>query len=180
MNICVYGAASNKIDKIYIDKCYELGAELAKRNITMIFGAGAGGVMGACARGVFSENGTMIGVVPRFFDVDGVRFDKCTETIFTKDMRERKQTMEDRSDAFIVAPGGIGTFDEFFEIFTLQSLGRHEKPIVIFNVNGYYDCMLENLDSAAKAGFISKEALDRLLITDDINEIFEMINKFEY
>ncbi len=180
MNICVYGAASNKIDQIYIDKCYLLGAELAKRNITLVFGSGAGGVMGACARGAFSENGTIIGVVPRFFDVDGVRFDKCTETIFTKDMRERKQTMEDKSDAFIVAPGGIGTFDEFFEIFTLQSLERHKKPIVIFNVNGYYDSMLENLSSAVKAGFISEAAMNRLLVTDDIDEIFEMIDNFKY
>lgn len=180
MNICVYGAASNKIDSIYFDKTYELGAELARRNIGLVFGGGANGVMGACARGAYSQNGTIIGIVPRFFDVDGVKFENCTEMIFTDDMRQRKKAMEEKSDAFIVAPGGIGTFDEFFEIFTLQNLERHKKPIVIFNVNGFYTGLIDYLSKIASEGFVSKMALERLIITDDINEIFERIENFIY
>ena len=180
MNICVYGAASNDIDKIYLDETYKLGAELAKRNIGLVFGAGANGVMGACARGAYSEKGKIIGVVPRFFNVDGVRFENCDEMIFTDDMRERKKIMEQRSDAFIVAPGGIGTFDEFFEILTLQNLARHKKPIVIFNVNGFYDGLLKFLYETSDAGFISKKAIERLIVTENISDIFDLISKFEY
>ncbi len=180
MNICVYGAASNDIDKIYLDETYKLGAELAKRKIGLIFGAGANGVMGACARGAYSEKGNIVGVVPRFFNVDGVRFDKCDELIFTEDMRERKKIMEQRSDAFIVAPGGIGTFDEFFEILTLQNLARHKKPIAVFNVNGFYNGLLKFLNETSDAGFISKKAIERLIVTDNISDIFNLIYGFEY
>ena len=78
MNICVYGAASNKIDKIYIEKTEQLGKHMARQSIGLVFGAGANGLMGACARGAYSENGKIIGIVPRFFTGDGIRFEKCT------------------------------------------------------------------------------------------------------
>ena len=180
MNICVYGAASELIDDIYKTKTYELGEYLADQNITMVFGAGACGVMGACARGVFAHSGKLIGIVPRFFTGDGIRFENCTETIFTETMRERKKLMEEMSDAFIVAPGGVGTFDEFFEIFTLQSLGRHKKPIAVYNVNGYYDPMLDMLKKSVEAKFIQEHTVDRLIVSDCPKDIIEKINSFKY
>ena len=103
MNICVYGASSNAIDKKYIKACEKLGAEMARRSVGLVFGGGAAGAMGACARGEKSLNGKITGVAPSFFNVDGVLFEGCTDFITTETMRERKQTMEELSDGFIMA-----------------------------------------------------------------------------
>ena len=134
MRVCVYGASSTELEQKYIDAVYELGKEMAARNMGLVFGGGAQGMMGAAARGVRDGGGSIIGVAPDFFDVDGVLFPDCTEFIYTKTMRERKQILEDSSDAFIITPGGFGTLDEFFEILTLKQLERHNKAIVVLNV----------------------------------------------
>ena len=161
MNICVYGASSNDIDRSYIEETEYLGREIAKRGHTLVYGAGANGLMGAVARGVYEENGTIIGVTPSFFNVDGILFENVSELITTETMRERKQIMEDKADAFIVTPGGIGTLEEFFEILTLKQLGRMNKPIMLFNLNGYYDPLLRLLDETIAQGFM-KPACRRL------------------
>jgi uncharacterized protein (TIGR00730 family) len=180
MNICVYGASSDSIDRIYIDKTEELGRIMARRGIGLVFGAGAQGLMGACARGAYEEKGNIIGIVPRFFSGDGIRFDKCTEIIYTDTMRERKKIMEEKSEAFIAAPGGIGTFDEFFEIFTLQNLGRHRKPVAVYNINGYYDGIISVLKKAVDGGFMKQKTIDRLIVSDDPADIIDKILKFKY
>ncbi len=164
MKICVYGAASNNIAPIYVEKNEVLGRLLADNNISLVFGGGGGGMMGAVAHGAYERCGEIIAVVPRFFNVDGILFEHSTQTIYTDTMRERKKTMEDLSDAFIVTPGGIGTLDEFFEILTLKSLDRHQKPIGILNVDGFYDEMFDWLNKAVDGGFIRKDALDLLLV----------------
>ena len=127
MRVCVYGASSTELEQKYIDAVYELGKEMAARNMGLVFGGGAQGMMGAAARGVRDGGGSIIGVAPDFFDVDGVLFPDCTEFIYTKTMRERKQILEDSSDAFIITPGGFGTLDEFFEILTslVSPMRRH-------------------------------------------------------
>ncbi len=178
MNICIYGASSNEIDKIYIDKVEALGALLAKKGHTLIFGGGGNGVMGASARGVHSENGKIIGVVPSFLNVDGMLFDKCDELIYTETMRDRKQKMEDLSDAFIMAPGGIGTYEEFFEILTLKQLGRHNKAIVIYNINSYFDEFLRMLEKTAETRFMKKTCLDIFMVTDDEKKIIDYLENY--
>lgn len=157
MNICLYGAARDTVPEVYIKTVYELGRELAQRGHTMVFGGGMTGMMGAAARGVREKGGHMIGVAPRFFHTPGVLVEDCGELIFTDTMRQRKQKMEDLSDAFIAVPGGIGTLDEFFEIFTLHSLGRHRKPIALYNVNGYFDELIAFLQKAEAEAFIGPE-----------------------
>lgn len=157
MNICLYGASSNEIDNSYILATEQLGEELGKRSHTLVYGGGANGLMGAAARGTVRGGGKVIGIAPSFFQVDGVLFEDCSEFVYTETMRERKQIMEHRSDAFIVTPGGVGTFDEFFEILTLKQLGQHKKPIAIFNVNGYYDYLAQMLENTVKQGFMTKE-----------------------
>ena len=141
MRICVYGAASPTIDKSYIEAVEKMGKEMVLRGHSLVFGGGGNGLMGAAARGVRSEGGKILGVIPKFFDEEDIEAicDFCDELIQPNTMRERKQIMEDNSDAFIVVPGGIGTFEEFFEILTLKQLCRHNKPIAIYNINGYYD-----------------------------------------
>ena len=177
MNICLYGASSNTIAKSYINPTEKLGAALADRGHTLIYGGGAAGLMGAAARGVYSRGGKIIGIVPSFLNVDGILFDNCDEMIFTETMRERKQLMEQKSDAFIMTPGGLGTFDEFFEIMTLKQLGRHSKPIAVFNINGYFDNLIQQLKHAVHEQFMSPESFELCLFTDNSDKL---LNYIEY
>ncbi|MCL2508701.1 MAG: TIGR00730 family Rossman fold protein [Oscillospiraceae bacterium] len=157
MNLCLYGASSNEIDQSYMDAAYSLGAEMAVRGFGLVFGGGAAGLMGAAARGMSSRNGVLVGVAPSFFNRPGVLYGSCTELILTETMRERKLIMEERSGGFIMTPGAIGTFEEFFEILTLKQLGRHGKPIAIFNVRGYFDGLVEVLNKAIDEKFMTPE-----------------------
>lgn len=175
MNICIYGAANNEIDTSFIKAGEDLGKEMARRGHTLIFGGGATGMMGAVARGVKNNGGKTIGITPEFFDVDGVLFKESTEMIFTLDMRSRKEKLEDMADAFIVTPGGIGTMDEFFETLSLKQLKLMNKPIVIFNVNGFYDNLIAMLEKSADLYFLYKEDLTLYLVSDNIDEIMEYL-----
>lgn len=175
MNICLYGASSSAIAKSYINPTEALGAKIADRGHTLIYGGGAAGLMGAAARGAYSRSGKIIGVVPSFLNVDGILFDKCDELIFTETMRQRKQLMEQRSDAFIMTPGGLGTFDEFFEILTLKQLGRHSKPIAVFNINGYFDSLIAQLKNAVHKQFMTLEALELCLFTDNEDKLLNYL-----
>lgn len=136
MKICVYGASSPTIDPKYIEMVEKMGEEMALRGHSLVFGGGANGLMGAAARGVKKGKGYIVGVIPKFFNEENIEavYDECDELIEPDTMRQRKQIMEDNADAFIITPGGIGTFEEFFEILTLKQLCRHNKPIVIYNV----------------------------------------------
>lgn len=175
MNICLYGASSNAIAKSYINPTEELGAKLAERGHTLIYGGGAAGLMGAAARGVYSQGGKIIGIVPSFLNVDGILFDGCDEMIFTETMRERKQLMEQKSDAFLMTPGGIGTFDEFFEILTLKQLGRHSKPIAVFNINSYFDPLIEQLKKAVEKQFMTAETFELCMFTDNADKLLNYL-----
>ena len=177
MNICLYGASSNAIAKSYINPTEELGAKIAERGHTLIYGGGAAGLMGAAARGAYSRGGKIIGIVPSFLNVDGILFDKCDEMIFTDTMRERKQLMEERANAFIVTPGGVGTFDEFFEILTLKQLGRHSKPIAVFNINGYFDSLIEQLKNAVHKQFMNPESFELCMFTDNADKLINYIEQ---
>ena len=175
MNICVYGASSNDIDRSYIEETEYLGREIAKRGHTLVYGAGANGLMGAVARGVYEENGTIIGVTPSFFNVDGILFENVSELITTETMRERKQIMEDKADAFIVTPGGIGTLEEFFEILTLKQLGRDDRAIVLLNTLGAFDAMLHMLEELAERRFMSKNCLELYFVADTPEQAMEYL-----
>ena len=131
--------------------------------------------MGAAARGVKSAGGTVIGVVPRFLQVDGILYDGCDEMIYTETMRERKKIMEEKAQAFVVTPGGIGTYEEFFEIYTLKQLGRHSKPIIIYNINGYYDGMLSMLKQTVKEGFMREKSLTLYTVANTPEQVLEQL-----
>lgn len=178
MKICVYGASSNEIDKSYILAGERLGEEMAKRGHELVFGAGGSGMMGAAARGMTKEKGRILGIVPSFFNVDGILYEKCDEIVFTETMRERKQLMEVCSDAFVMTAGGIGTFEEFFEILTLKQLDRHQKPIVILNTNGYYNRMLEMLDFTMEEKFARDKTKELYFVTDDIDAALDYIEGY--
>lgn len=174
MNICLYGASSNEIPHIYIETVEDLGEKMAERGHTLVFGGGANGLMGAVAREITSAGGKTVGIAPSFFNVDGVLFD-CTEMHYTETMRQRKKLMEEKADAFIAVPGGIGTFDELFEIMTLKQLGRHKKPIAVLNINGYYEGMDKMLENAANEGFMTEGSLKIAPIFTDIEQLLNYI-----
>ena len=173
MNLCVYGASSDRIDPVYLEAGKRLGEELARRGHTLVFGGGTTGMMGAAVRGTERLGGRSIGVSPKFFDLPGVLHQGCSEMIFTETMRQRKEIMEQRADGFIMTPGGIGTYEEFFEILTLKQLGRHEKPIGILNTAGYFDDLARLLQDTAEKGFMHTDCLQLYFITDDVNELLD-------
>ena len=175
MKICVYGAASNAIGKTFQDAGHELGEKLAKRGHSLVFGGGSSGMMGAVARGTHDGGGHITGIAPSFFNVDGILYPLCDEIIYTDTMRRRKQKMEEMSDGFIVSPGGIGTFEEFFEILTLKQLGRLSKPIAILNTDGYYDSLLEMLRHTAETNFMSEKNFALFFVSDDIDKVIDYI-----
>lgn len=178
MNICVYGAASDKIEEKYKIASEILGQKMAEHGHSLIFGGGDNGVMGAVARGVHEKGGEIIGVAPTFFDVDGILFPNCTTLIPTETMRERKRILEEKADAFVIAPGGIGTFDEFFEILTLKQLQQHNKAIAIYNVDGYYDDLLAMMKNAADKEFISDMALGLYSVFSDADEVIIFLENY--
>lgn len=178
MNICVFGASSEQIDKEYLKTAENLGKRIAQKGHGLVFGAGKYGVMGAAVRGAAAEKGKIIGVTPEFFIDMNVVFENCTELIVTDTMRERKGIMEDKSDAFIICAGGIGTFEEFFEVLTLKQLRRHSKPIVIYNVKGYYNAMLEMLQNAIDRNFMSDDFNRLFTVADTEEQVFEQIENY--
>ncbi len=179
MRLCVYGAASPTIDKDYIEKVETLGEVMVTRGHSLVFGGGGNGLMGAAARGVKRANGYIMGVIPKFFENEAVEAicDFCDELIQPDTMRERKQIMEDNSDAFIVTPGGIGTYEEFFEILTLKQLCRHNKPIALYNINGFYNDINTAMESAIRKNFIKEDCRELFFVTEDIDELFEYLEK---
>ena len=178
MRICVYGASSNDISSEFIEQGEALGFEMAMRGIGLTFGGGANGMMGAVARGISQGNGHIIGVAPKFFNVDGVLYEKCDELIRPDTMRQRKQIMEDNADGFIITPGGIGTFEEFFEILTLKQLAQLNKPIVIMNTNGYYNDMLSMMQTAVEKEFILESVKTLYEVKTDVNDILDYIENY--
>ena len=174
MKICVYGAASSTIDDDYKVKVEEMGREMVARGHSLVFGGGGNGLMGAAAKGVRAAGGHILGVIPKFFQDENVEevFDFCDELIEPDTMRERKQIMEDNADAFIVVPGGIGTFEEFFEILTLKQLCRHNKPIAIYNLKGYYNELVTAIEKATEKNFIRGGCMDLFMLCDDLQTLF--------
>ena len=177
MRICVYGAASPTIDPKYITATEALGRALAERGHSLVFGGGGNGLMGAAARGFRDGGAHIIGVIPRFFEEETIEHicDFCDELIMPETMRERKQLMEDHADAFVIVPGGIGTFEEFFEILTLKQLCRHNKPIAIFNIDGYYDELNLFMEDCIRRSFIRENCRELYFTTDSPDALTEYI-----
>ena len=180
MVVCIFGASSATIDEIYINSTYDLGVALAKRGHTLMFGGGGNGLMGAAARGFSAVGQHITGVAPSFFNVDGVLYEKCDEMVYTDTMRDRKKYMEDNSDAFIISPGGIGTYEEFLEVLTLKQLARLSKPIVVFNVNGFFDKLLSVIDDNVRDGFIRPQTPELFKVTADIDEAIAIVENDNY
>lgn len=153
---CVYGGASEKIAEEHKKAVERLGEIITENGFSLVYGAGATGCMGAAARGVKNAGGYVMGITPNFIENFEEVF-PCDNTIMVDTMAERKTLMEKHADIFIVAPGGIGTMDEFFQVLTLKYLERVHVPIVVLNLNGFYDGLMVLIDSLIKNNAVYRE-----------------------
>ena len=176
-SICVYCASSAKIDKIYFDKAKELGRIMAEQDIECICGAGNKGLMGALADEIIANNGRVKGIIPRFMYDEDWYHQSITDLILTDSMHERKTLMAENSDAVIAMPGGVGTFEELLEIITWKQLGLYMNPIVILNINNYYDPLLKMLENAVEENFMQKEHSKIWMVTDSPIEAINLDRK---
>ncbi len=178
MKVCVFAASSSRIDPAYINAAGELGAAFAREGVHAIFGGGGIGLMGVFADALMAGGGTVTGVIPGFMMDEGWGHSGVTEMIVTPDMSERKKTIFAMSDAAVALPGGVGTLEELTEVITLKQLGQFNKPIVIVNVNGFYDHLIEFFEHMYRGNFIRLEHKDIWQIVTSAEEVIPAITNY--
>lgn len=153
-SVCVFAGSHPGARPAYAASARQLGREMAARGLTLVYGGGSVGLMGALASATLEAGGTVVGVIPQFLlDREVANLD-VSELVVVETMHERKHGMYERADAFVALPGGLGTLEELFEMLTWLQLGRHGKPIGVLNVEGYYDGLLAFLDTAVGERFV--------------------------
>ncbi|MFD1940218.1 MULTISPECIES: TIGR00730 family Rossman fold protein [Nonomuraea] len=175
MNICVFCASSQKIDPKYVELATEVGTELALRGHTLVSGGATVSCMGAVTSAARAAGGRTVGVIPQVLVDIEVADDGSDELIITADMRERKGVMDARSDAFLVLPGGIGTLEELFEIWTARVLGVHAKPLVILDPWGLYEPLRSLVEHMYDEGFTRANVFDAISWTKSVEEAFTLL-----
>lgn len=176
--ICVYSSSSCTVDDIYFTAAARLGQGIALNGDTMIFGGGLIGLMGSSAKAVHQYGGKVIGVIPEALNIKGVVYESCDELIVTQGIRERKAAMDSRADAFIALPGGFGTLEEILEVISLKLLRYHNKPIIILNVNGFYDKLLEQFEDTINQQFAKDECRKLYFIADNAASALDYIDSY--
>lgn len=179
-SICVFCGSNEGNDIEIIEAATKLGKAFAVNNIELVYGAAKIGIMGLVAKSTLEHEGNVIGIIPEFLKLKEVVHLGLTELITTKNMHERKLLMQNRSDAFITMPGGMGTMEELFELLTWLQLGLHSKPIGLLNVNHYYDDLILMLEKMVKKGFLSIDNLGLLIVDDQIDHLLEKMKNFKY
>ena len=163
---------------IYKEKAKELGQVMAERGCELLYGGGSVGLMKIIADVMLENHCKVIGTITQHLMDMEVGYDDIDELIVVESMAERKKILEDMADGFIAMPGGIGTMDEFFETYVLSQLRVFDKPVALFNVNGYYDDIIHFIDKAAKEGFVRKEHAENLIVCDDPKELLEKMEHY--
>ncbi|MBE1534308.1 LOG family protein [Actinomadura algeriensis] len=175
--VCVFCASSSKIDPRFLDLAAEAGAELARRGHSLVSGGARVSCMGAVARAARAGGARSVGVIPEGLVDLEVSDEDNDELIVTLDMRTRKGEMDRRSDAFLVLPGGIGTLEELFEIWTARTLGMHDKPIVILDPVGVYEPLRELMKGLAEHGFTRPKTFDAVSWASTVPEAFDLLER---
>ena len=174
-SVCVFCGSQGGVRPEYLETARALGGSLARRGITTVYGGGHIGMMGAVADSALAAGGCVIGVIPEHLMRPEVAHQKLDELIVVDSMHTRKRTMAERSDAFVVLPGGYGTFEEMFEMLTWLQLQLHAKPVGIVNVVGYFDRLLDFLRHASDEGFIRPEYWDLLIVEPGVDLLIERL-----
>ena len=174
--ICVFCASSDHIAEHYYQTAQALGEMMASRDMTLIYGGGNNGLMGYLSAAMFDKGGKIVGVITRGLKELGYAYEDADEMIVTDGMRERKAIMESRADGFIGLPGGFGTLEELLEIITLKQLGFHEKPIVILNINGFFDNLLRQFETGFTENFVDDSCRELYYVAEDVEDAVEYIS----
>ena len=174
-SICVYCGSGQGTDPVFIAAARVLGKMMAKAGIRLVYGGGRIGLMGEVARSVLDAGGTVTGIIPEFLKAREVMLADAQELHVVADMHARKKLMFDKADAFIALPGGIGTLEELVEQLTWAQLGRHEKPILIANINGFWRPLLSLLAHMRESGFVRPGLEVKYLVADRIEDALEML-----
>ncbi|WP_085900760.1 TIGR00730 family Rossman fold protein [Kiloniella majae] len=174
-SICVYCGSSNAVSEEHLASANQLGKLAAENNIEVIYGGGRVGSMGRVADGALAHSGKVTGIIPEYLDKFEVGHKEVNELIVVGSMHTRKMAMFERSDAFCILPGGLGTLDEFFEIATWKQLGMHDKPIIIINLENFWTPLLELINHQISAGYLRQNPADIYSVVNNIDEVFAQI-----
>lgn len=174
-SVCVFCGSRPGDDPEYLRAASELGAAIAQRGLTLVYGGARVGLMGAVANAALAASGRVIGVIPKGLVAKEIVHDALPELYLTETMHERKDRMMLLSDAFVSLPGGFGTYDELFEAITLAQIGFHEKPSALLNVNGFFDPMVNLLRHTIDHAFAAPEHHDLVLVDDDPGRLLDRI-----
>ena len=177
--ICIFCGSSMGFDPIYKEKAAELGQVLADNGCELLYGGGSVGLMKIVADVMMKRHRRVIGTITQHLLDMRVGHPKIDELIVVETMAERKKILEDMADGFIALPGGIGTMDEFFEAYVLSQLRVFDKPVALFNVNGYYDGIVSFINHVAEEGFMRKEHAENLIVSDDPKVLLEKMEQFQ-
>lgn len=173
--ICVYAGSSDKMHPDYLEAARWMGRSIAERGITIAYGAGSTGLMGALADSALSMGGEVVGVIPEIFNQPHLMHNKLSHLEIVETMHERKAKLADMSDAFIAVPGGFGTFDELFEILTWAQIGLHQKPVGLLNALNYFDPLLALIDYARREGFLYDEHCQLLTVREQPDDLLDAL-----
>jgi uncharacterized protein (TIGR00730 family) len=176
-SICVYCGSSAGNRPSYLQAARRIGADMAAGDVRLVYGGGDIGLMGAVARAVIQGGGTVTGIIPRFLQRRETMLTEVEDLIVTVDMHERKRLMFERADAFVALPGGVGTLEELVEQLTWAQLGQHRKPIVLANIDGFWDKFLSLVDHMRDEGFIRPEMAVSYLVADRAEDVVPMIRE---
>lgn len=177
--ICVFCGSSPGASDLYSEDAAKLGAQLAKEGITLVYGGSKVGIMGVVANAALQAGGEVIGVIPKMLMERELAHPGLSELIIVHSMHERKAKMEGLSDGFVVLPGGPGTMEEFFEVYTWAQLGEHSKPIGMMNSNHYYDKLLAFFDHMIQEQFLKPEYRSMVIVDSDPEQLIQKFRSYE-
>ena len=175
-SLAVFCGSKNGNNPVYVNHAKELGKLLAKKNITLIYGGGSTGIMGAVADAMMEGGGKVIGIITKKLVDWEHQHEGITDLSVVDDMHIRKQKMYDLCDAAVILPGGVGTLDEFFEMVTWNQLSIHDKKIYILNSDNFFDFLLKHIQQMEKQGFLYESVLERITVLDEPEQLLQYLN----
>jgi len=172
-SVCVYCGSRSGTRPAYAEVARQVGTWIAEHNGQLVYGGGNNGLMGLVAQATSDAGGRVVGIIPKALQTKENTRTACTELHVVETMHERKHMMAERADVFLALPGGIGTFEELFEVWTWRQLGYHDKPIGLLNTSGYYDGLLAFANNSVAAGFLSDWQMDLIRSDDDPTRLLQ-------
>lgn len=176
---CVYCGSSSTSNPVFDAPTIELGTALAKAGITLVYGGGSPGLMGKVANSCMDAGGAVIGIIPDHILKLEVRHNQLTELHIVDNMHTRKMMMADKADSFVIMPGGLGTLDEAFEIMTWKYLGVHNKPVIIANIDGYWDPLIALIQHMHQHKFVREEHMNTYVEAKSVAEVMDILTSTE-